>query len=73
MRNWWILAECFAKKYMLEFDEVASSLSVNSTKTGEIVESIIAAKRSHHTHTFVSVILKEKKRGGSWKSSGMGN
>lgn len=50
----------FAKKYMLEF---ASSLRVNSTKTGEIVESICAAsaeKRSHHIHNFVSVILKEK-------------
>lgn len=57
---------------MLEFEEVASSLRVNSTKTGEIVESIIAAKRSHHRHTFVNVILKEKKSGGSWKSSGMG-
>lgn len=52
----------FAKKYMLEFEEVASSLCVISTKTGEIVESIIAANRSHHRHTFVSVILKEKKK-----------
>ena len=47
---------------MLEFEEVASSLRVNSTKTGEIVELIIAANRSHHRHTFVSVILKEKKK-----------
>ena len=53
----------FAKKYMLEFEEFASSLCVNSTKTGEIMESICAAsaeKGSHHIHTFVSVILKEK-------------
>lgn len=54
----------FVKKYVLEFEEFSSSLRVNSTKIGEIVQSICAAsaeKRSHHRQTFVTVILKEKK------------